>query len=94
MAFLTIRPGSRIRLKGQAAHIPDFFVVRCERDHCWVRQQEWNPEAELNVRFTQILIPEHGASSPEPVASPDGEVSPPPDNVVYMDDYRQRHAQR
>lgn len=94
MASLTIRPGSRIRLKGQAAHIPDFFVVRCDRNHCWVRQQEWNPEVELNVRFTQILIPEDKASWSEPVPAGEGEASPSLDNVVYMDDYRQRHAQR
>ncbi len=86
MASLTIRPGSRIRLKGQSAHIPDFFVVRCDRDRCWVRQQNWKPEVELNVRFTQISIPEAGG---EPkVEAP----SPPRDNVVYLEDYRRRKA--
>jgi hypothetical protein len=94
MASLTIRPGSRIRLKGQAAHIPDFFVVRCDREQCWVRQQEWNPEVELNVRFTQILVPEAGSPVAENLAIDPREASPPPDNVVYMDDYRQRHARR
>ena len=86
MASLTIRPGSRIRLKGQAAHIPDFFVVRCDHDHCWVRQQDWTPETTLNVRFSQILIPD--SDNPEAAES----LPSVPDNVVYMDDFRRRRA--
>jgi hypothetical protein len=58
MASLTIRPGSWVRLKGQDDHVPDFMVVRCDRDRCWLRQQTWGPEAELTVRFSQILVPE------------------------------------
>jgi hypothetical protein len=90
MASLTIKPGSRIRLKGQAAHIPDFFVVRCDRNHCWVRQADWIPEVQLNVRFNQILIPETEGFSPA-----EGQTSVEsnrPDNVIYLDDYRQRRA--
>lgn len=87
MASLTIRPGSRIRLKGQAAHIPDFYVVRCDRDHCWVRQQDWTPEVALNVRFNQILVPNSEAIAPPEVAPSQG-----CDNVVYMDDFRRRRA--
>lgn len=34
------------------------MVVRCDRDRCWLRQQDWGPEAELTVRFSQILVPE------------------------------------
>jgi hypothetical protein len=90
MASLTIKPGSRIRLKGQASHIPDFFVVRCDRNHCWVRQEDWTPEVELNVRFNQILIPEtEGVSLPGEQSSGEPDL---PDNVIYMDDYRQRRA--
>jgi hypothetical protein len=87
MASLTIRPGSRIRLKGQAAHTPDFFVVRCDRDRCWVRQYGWNPEAELNVRFTQIYIPDA-----EDASMDSDDNAPVLDNVVYMDDFRQRRV--
>lgn len=86
MASLTIRPGSRIRLKGQASHTPDFFVVRCDLDRCWIRQQGWNPEAELNVRFTQIFIPDAEHSSSRSADEP------ALDNVVYLDDYRARRA--
>jgi len=96
MASLTIRPGSRIRLKGQADHIPDFFVVRCDRDHCWVRQDDWKPEVELNVRFNQIWIPEGEGGSVEPDLTP---LAPVPrdsrgsdDNVIYLEDYRHRRA--
>ncbi len=101
MASLTIRPGSRVRLKGQDAHVPDFYVVRCDRDRCWVRQQDWSPEAELHVRFTQLLVPEEQASA---VASSSQKLEKklaqlasasrviPPDNVIYMDAYRRRKA--
>ena len=54
MASLTIRPGSRVRLKGQDDHIPDFVVVRCDRDRFWIRQQDWAPGAEINVSFKQL----------------------------------------
>lgn len=87
MASLTIRPGSRIRLKGQAAHIPDFFVVRCDRDRCWVRQHDWKPDVELNVRFTQIFIPDAEGNPSAPK-----EDAPRLDNVIYMDDFRHRRA--
>lgn len=58
MASLTLHPGARVRLKGQDAHVPDFYVVRCEYDHCWVRQHNWSPEAVINVRFSQLFIPD------------------------------------
>jgi hypothetical protein len=57
MASLIVRPGIRVRLKGQADHVPDFYVVRLDRDQCWIRQQGWNPEALLHVPFTHLLIP-------------------------------------
>jgi hypothetical protein len=100
MASLTIRPGSRIRLKGQATHIPDFLVVRCDRDHCWVRQDDWNSEVELNVRFNQIWIPD-AKGEPEPSvpalsspdrSSPDRSSPDRSSNVIYLEDYRQCRA--
>jgi hypothetical protein len=90
MASLTIKPGSRIRLKGQADHIPDFYVVRCDRDHCWVRQDDWSPEVELNVRFNQIWIPE-GEGTPSIVETPNSDLDRH-DNVIYLEDYRHRRA--
>ncbi|HEY9879866.1 MAG TPA: hypothetical protein V6D29_15535 [Leptolyngbyaceae cyanobacterium] len=57
MPSLTIRPGSNVRLKGQSEYVPDFLVVRCEGDQCWVRQKNWTPEAQLQIRVTQIAIP-------------------------------------
>jgi hypothetical protein len=93
MASLTVRPGSRVRLKGQDSHVPDFFVVRCERDRCWIRQQDWGPETLLHVRFTQLLVPDHpGVSlgSLPPVAI--DPLTAPVDNVIYMDAYRHRQA--
>lgn len=57
MASLTIRPGSRVRLKGQDDHVPDFVVVRCERDRCWIRQHDWAPNTEINVSFKQLFVP-------------------------------------
>lgn len=66
MASLTLRPGARVRLKGQAAHVPDFYVVRCEHDQCWVRQHNWNPDTAINVRFSQLFVPD--LSSVTPVA--------------------------
>jgi len=124
MASLTIRPGSQVRLKGQDDHVPDFLVIRCDRDRCWIRQQDWGPDAELNVRFTQLFIPDQssqaidrgmspGAAPLNPVTcdrelaaspstespsigiSPDHPASPdsqPPNNVIYLDDYRRRRA--
>lgn len=58
MASLTLRPGARVRLKGQAAHVPDFYVVCCDYDHCWVRQHNWSPDTAINVRFSQLSIPD------------------------------------
>ncbi|PSN16777.1 hypothetical protein C7271_20050 [filamentous cyanobacterium CCP5] len=58
MPSLTLRSGSSIRLKGQPRAIPDFLVIRCEGDRCWVRQQSWGPEAALAVKVNQIAIPE------------------------------------
>lgn len=63
MASLLLRPGARVRLKGQDDHVPDFYVVRCEHDRCWIRQSNWNPEAAMNVRFTQLFIPGPAASA-------------------------------
>ena len=101
MASLTIRPGSRIRLKGQDSHVPDFIVVRCERDQCWVRQQGWNPDTQLNVRFSQISIPTAEAAVPEKLAVPEGVTTTataprvePASNIIYMDDYRRRKMAR
>jgi hypothetical protein len=124
MASLTIRPGSQVRLKGQDDHVPDFLVIRCDRDRCWIRQQDWGPDAELNVRFTQLFIPDQpgqaiegdmspgsvplnpvtcdreltnplSTESPSMGISSDHPVSPdaqPPNNVIYLDDYRRRRA--
>lgn len=83
MPSLTIKPGSRVRLKGQSEYVPDFLVIRCEASQCWIRQNTWNPEALLSVRFTQIEIPEASQFSP----------SPPPDNVIDMAQYRRKKAQ-
>jgi hypothetical protein len=99
MASLTIRPGSRIRLKGQDSHVPDFIVVRCDRDQCWIRQQNWHSTIQLNVRFSQILIP----SEQSFVASVATMVEAPSigglghdyqDNVIYLEDYRKQKAIR
>ncbi|MFH7245028.1 MAG: hypothetical protein ACHWZW_19500 [Spirulina sp.] len=57
MASLLLRPGARVRLKGQDDHVPDFYVVRCDHDRCWIRQPNWNPEATMDVRFTQLFVP-------------------------------------
>ena len=57
MPSLTLKPGSPIRLKGQPKEIPDFLVIRCSKDRCWVRQSKWNPEVELAIQITQIDIP-------------------------------------
>lgn len=66
MASLTLRPGARVRLKGQDAQVPDFYVVRCHHDHCAVRQGHWSPETVINIQFTQLYIPGH--LSPESIA--------------------------
>lgn len=68
MASLTLRPGARVRLKGQDAHVPDFYVVRCEYDHCWLRQRHWSPEVAINVRFSQLFIPGPPSGAPATVA--------------------------
>jgi hypothetical protein len=101
MASLTIRLGSRVRLKGQDDHIPDFVVVRCERDRCWVRQEDWAPGTEIKVGFKQLLVPpEAGSTLPVALAQQvkaSGLLAGHGDhrageNVVYMDAYRRRHA--
>jgi hypothetical protein len=101
MASLTIRPGSQVRLKGQDDHVPDFVVVRCDRDRCWIRQQGWAPGSELNVSFKQLLVPpEAGSTLPlalvEQVKAA-GLLAHHGDhraghNVVYIDAYRRRQA--
>lgn len=103
MASLTIRPGSRVRLKGQDDHIPDFVVVRCDRDRCWVRQHDWTPDAELNVSFKQIFVPAEAGSTltvalAERVKA-SGLLASHGDhragaNVVYLDAYRCRQSHR
>ncbi|HSM81682.1 MAG TPA: hypothetical protein VLS96_08350 [Nodosilinea sp.] len=101
MASLTIRPGSRVRLKGQDDHVPDFLVVRCDRTRCWVRQEGWAPGTEINVSFKQLLVPaeagatlslalaERARASGLLAAHGDHRAG---DNVVYLDAYRRRHA--
>ncbi|HIK46105.1 MAG TPA: hypothetical protein IGR64_14660 [Leptolyngbyaceae cyanobacterium M65_K2018_010] len=93
MASLTIRPGSRVRLKGQADHVPDFLVIRCDRDRCWVRQQDWGPGAQLNVRFTQLLVSEPAPGIEARLRPFEVAMAPLPlDNVIYMDAYRRQKA--
>jgi hypothetical protein len=101
MASLTIRPGSQVRLKGQDDHVPDFVVVRCDRDRCWVRQQSWPPGSEINVSFKQLWVPpEVGSTLPLALAKQvkaAGLLAPHSDhragqNVVYLDAYRRRQA--
>lgn len=58
MASLTLRPGVRVRLKGQDPHVPDFYVVGYDHDYCWIRQRSWGAEALLHVPFAQIVIPD------------------------------------
>ncbi len=103
MASLTIRPGSRVRLKGQDDHIPDFVVTRCDRDHCRIRQHDWAPDAEINVSFKQLFVPvEAGSTLPVALAEQvkasgllathgDHRAG---DNVVYLDAYRRRQSHR
>lgn len=64
MASLTLRPGARVRLKGQDAHVPDFYVVRWEHDHCSIRQHNWSPEAAIHVRFSQLFVPDPPSVAP------------------------------
>ncbi|MBW4484354.1 MAG: hypothetical protein KME14_17595 [Tildeniella torsiva UHER 1998/13D] len=101
MASLTIRPGSRVRLKGQDDHVPDFVVVRCDRDRCWVRQDGWAPGTEINVSFKQLWVPpEAGSTLTVALAKQvkaSGLLAGHGDyragaNVVYMDAYRRRQA--
>jgi len=77
MAFLTLRPGLLVRLKGQSEAVPDFVVVRCAQEMCWLRQRHWPLGTSFAVAVTQIAIP------PAPSA-------PLPTNVVSMVTYRQR----
>lgn len=108
MASLILRPGARVRLKGQDSNIPDFYVVRCDRDRCWIRQQNWNPEVQLNIQFNQILIPDDIFQAPplQPLAAGQGggagvtmpiltRSAPPvalPSNIISLADYRRRKA--
>lgn len=80
MPSLTIRPGSHVRLKGQSDYVPDFLVVRCEGDQCWVRQKTWNLEAQLQVRVTQIAIPDIDPTLPAVLSG----------KVVSINEYRMR----
>jgi hypothetical protein len=86
MASLTIRPGSRVRLKGQDQHVPDFLVVGCSHRHCWLRQQNWHPEARLMVTFSQLEV----AEAPPPVVLHTPQASAT--NVICLATYRQRRA--
>lgn len=86
MASLTIRPGSRVRLKGQDQHVPDFLVVGCSHHHCWLRQQNWHPQARLMVTFSQLLVAE--APPPGVLQNPER----PPNNVICLATYRQRRG--
>jgi hypothetical protein len=104
MASLVVRPGSRVRLKGQDSHIPDFYVVRSDRDRCWIRQHDWGPETQLNVSFAQLFVPEDtpqresypqevrasGATAPVMQSAPVRAVTY--DNVIYMEAYRRKKA--
>lgn len=85
MPSLTLRSGSPIRLKGQPRAIPDFLVIRCEGDRCWVRQHTWSPEAELTVRISQISIPDSDESLFSAIDSP---------NLVSLGLYRFRKQLR
>lgn len=90
MPSLTVRPGSSIRLKGQSDYIPDFLVVRCEGDQCWVRQQTWSPDAQLQIRVTQIAIPAGPITAD---GTPMGEAlrsHREPCEVISMAEYRMR----
>ncbi|MBD0334912.1 MAG: hypothetical protein ICV62_05450 [Cyanobacteria bacterium Co-bin13] len=80
MPSMTIRPGSQIRLKGQSEYVPDFLVVRCEGDQCWVRQHTWNCDAQLQIRVTQIAIPD---VDPAILAQSGGK-------IVSLSEYRMR----
>lgn len=101
MASLTIHPGSRVRLKGQDDHVPDFIVVRCDRDRCWIRQEGWAPDAELNVSFKQLWVPPEAGSTLSMALAKQVKAAGllathgdhrAGDNVIYMDAYRRHHA--
>ncbi|NJL85426.1 MAG: hypothetical protein HC886_04755 [Leptolyngbyaceae cyanobacterium SM1_1_3] len=57
MPALTLRCGKFIRLKGQPHDLPDFVVLQCRGDRCWIRQQSWGPHVQLQVKVTQVEIP-------------------------------------
>lgn len=90
MASLTIRPGSRVRLKGQDQHVPDFLVVGCSHQHCWLRQQNWHPQARLMVTFSQLLVAEAPPSVPQPPQGPTQER--PTNKVICLATYRQQRG--
>ena len=107
MTSLTLRPGAQVRLKGQDDHVPDFYVVSCEYDHCWIRQRNWSPEAVINVRFSQLFIPGPAAAAggtalalpplvalgpQRAMAEVQGVPRGLPDNVIDMAAYRRRKA--
>lgn len=77
MASLILRPGARVRLKGQDAHIPDFYVVCCDHSSCWVRQHNWSPEAAISVRFSQLFIPGPPSVAPAVIAAGSALALPP-----------------
>ncbi|MFE4105334.1 hypothetical protein [Almyronema epifaneia] len=57
MPALTLHPGKFVRLKGQPQDLPDFVVVHCQGDRCWVRQQAWGSRIHLQIKVTQLEIP-------------------------------------
>ena len=83
MPSLTIRPGSRIRLKGQSEAVPDFLVVGCENELCWIRQQNWSPAVRFSVKFTQISIP-------DPQTEDQAIPTRPRAEVICLETYRRR----
>ncbi|MFM7529910.1 MAG: hypothetical protein ACKO63_15745 [Nodosilinea sp.] len=88
MASLTIRPGSRVRLKGQDQHVPDFLVVGCSHHHCWLRQQNWHPQARLMVTFSQLLVAEAPPAVSQPLQGPTNPIN----KVICLATYRRRRA--
>lgn len=82
MPSLTVRPGSNVRLKGQSERVPDFQVIRCEGDRCWIRQKNWDPCVQLPIRITQIEIPDELPALPKDVVG----------NLVFLNLYRWRKA--
>lgn len=85
MPSLTIRPGSHVRLKGQSECVPDFLVVRCEGDQCWVRQQSWSPDTQLHIQITEIAVPGGKEAAPFPRKKA---------KVISLSEYRQKRERQ